>query len=103
MCEDIWTVEQIFENIIEMPSGIDEFEPVLMLSGLSSDKTYNEKYESILEDDYDTDDRLHAGLYEHASSNQSTQYIETVETLSLTLVTTRYFDGDLVSERHQHH
>lgn len=39
VCEDLWTVEEIFENIIEMPSGIDEFEPVPMSSGLSSDKT----------------------------------------------------------------
>jgi len=101
--EDIGTVEEIFESIVEMPSGTDEFEPVPCSSGLCSDKEYNEKCESNSEDDYETDDRLHDGLREHATSNQSTQYIETVETLSLTLVTTRYYDGEtLISERRHH-
>jgi hypothetical protein len=92
--------EEIFESIVEMPSG---FEPVPCSSGLCSDKEYNERCESNSEDDCETDARLHDRLHEHASSNQSTQYIETVETLSLTLVTTRYYDGEiLVSERRHH-
>ena len=95
--------EEIFESIVEMPSGTDEFEPVPCSSGLCSDKEYNEKWESNSEDDYKSDDGLHDRLHEHASSNQSTQYIETVETLSLTLVTTRYYNGEiLVSERRHH-
>lgn len=71
VCEDIWTVEEIFENIIEMPSGIDEFEPVPSSSGLSSDKTYNEKYGSISEDDYD---RLHE-LHERAVHRNCRDFI----------------------------
>ena len=92
--------EEIFESIVEMPSDTDEFEPVPCSSGLCSDKEYNAKCDSNSEDDCETDDRLHDRLHEHASS---TQYIETVETLSLTLVTTRYYDGEiLVSERRHH-
>ena len=90
MCDDLGTVEEIFESIVEMPSGTDEFEPVPCSSGLCSDKEYNEKCESNSEDDCETDDyRLHDGLHEHVSSNPSTRYIETVETLSLTTMMER--------------
>lgn len=42
MCEDLETVEEICESIIEMYTGIDECEPFPSSSGLSSDKAYNE-------------------------------------------------------------
>ena len=74
VCE-VWTVEEMFENIMEMPSGIDEFEPVPSSSGLSSDKTYNDKYESISEDYYDTDDRLYDELHERAVHRNCRDFI----------------------------